>query len=263
MFFLSSAEQDHDQQNQQDGHGHEGRHDERLDLHGISRDADDLGDLGVFYTMATNQHPVAVDAIGGAGDQGAQIPAVLNEQVFGLMGQDDLDLIHLVGQCLVQNAENKGVPCLQLIQIGEQSCRGQAPVARHHAMGAFAAHRQACPLQMADGDLQDRLIGTMIDRQGDTDTGNLDIAHNAVAADVQKFIIGDLLLIRQDENVVPLPQVPVIGDSGLPHRGIFFGVDVGHLFGIGGDGPRLVQRVPVVGYRGIQYQGQANEEDQY
>ena len=101
----------------------------------------------------------------------------------------DVDLVHLIGQNFVQHTEHKGISFRQLVQIGEQLRRRQSPMAGNHAVGAGTTYGEGTALDMADGDLQHRVLSAMVDRQGDPDGGDLDIAHDAVAGDVQQICI--------------------------------------------------------------------------
>ena len=96
---------------------------------------------------------MGIDAVGGAGHQGAQVLPRLDLQGGHVLRLHDQDLVHLVGHHLVQHPDHKGVPLRQAVQIGEQPGAGQAPVAGQNAVGALAAGGQAGPLQMAHGHL--------------------------------------------------------------------------------------------------------------
>ena len=102
----------------------------------------------------------------------------------------------------------------------------------------------------------------MIDGQGAVNTGNLDIAHNAQAGNIQQLFIGRFLLLRQQVGIVPLQKGCVIGGSRLPKGLILVLVQAGDLLGIDRDGPGLVLGVPVIADGGIQQQGQPKKEDQ-
>lgn len=147
---------------------------------------------------------MGIDAIGGAGHQSAQVLPGLDLQRVHLGGLYNEDLVHLVGQHLVQHPDGEGVPLHDLVQIGKQLGAGQASVAGEHAVGALAAYGQAGPVHMAHGDLQNGFGGAVVDGQGHIDIGDLDIAHNARAAEVQKLFILLLLLLRQGEAVHPV-----------------------------------------------------------
>ena len=66
-------QQQQDQKQQQHGKGYNGRHQQRLNLDSVSRYANQPGLRGVLDPMPPHQQPVAVDAVGGAGHQGAVI----------------------------------------------------------------------------------------------------------------------------------------------------------------------------------------------
>ena len=96
---------------------------------------------------------MAVDAIGRAGDKCAVLLALLNGKVVQFVGQHSADLIHLVGQCLVQHSQQEYVALGQLIQIGEQLGAGQTAVAGQDTVRTLAAGRKRGALHMADSNL--------------------------------------------------------------------------------------------------------------
>ena len=58
-------------------------------------------------------------------------------------------------------------------------------MAGEDAVGALAAHGQGAALDVADGDLQDAVVGAVVDGQGAADFLDVDIAHDAASVDVQ------------------------------------------------------------------------------
>ena len=117
---------------------------------------------------------------------------------------------------------------------------------------------------MADGDLQNGVAGAVADRQGNVDGWDLDIAHDACAADVQQTVILCLLRVGQGKGILPRQQRPVIGCRLRQHPVIGVPVQRLHLLRIVGHGPGGVARVPVVADGRIQKQGNAckQREDQ-
>ena len=113
-------------------------------------------------------------------------------------------------------------------------------------MGAFAAHGQAGPVQMADGDLEDDLLGAVVDGQVDVDLGNFDVGHDAVSGHVQELFVLVFQAVIQNEGIVPAVQRLVVGPGLLPEGGVVLFAQMGHLLGVGADGPTLVEGVPPV-----------------
>ena len=103
--------------------------------------------------MSANQQPVGIDAVGGAGHQGAVVLPLRDFQRGGILRLHDEDLIHLIGQNLIQHPQEEGIPLPELVQVGEQLGAGQTPVTGEDAVGTLPAHRQAGPFQMAHGHL--------------------------------------------------------------------------------------------------------------
>ena len=164
---------------------------------------------------------------------------------------------------MVTYTENKGITNLHLIQIRKQLGAGQSAMAGQQAVGALAAHRQAGADDVPNGDLQHLVGGAVVNGQRNIDGGNFDMAHNAGTGGIQQGRIAGQSGFIRNEAVVEPGNGTVIFVGGFPH-GIVAGViDGGHRLRIAGDGSGLVQGVPVVGHRGVQHQGQANEEDQY
>ena len=62
-------------------------------------------------------------------------------------------------------------------------------------MGAFAAHRQARPVQMPHGNLQHGFLGAVVNRQADVDLRDLNVAHDAQTGHIQKLLVCFLLLL--------------------------------------------------------------------
>ena len=86
--------------------------------------------------------PVGVDAVGCAGDQSAVVLPLRDVQIIQLLGEDDADLIHLIGHDLVEDEHREGVTHGHLVQVSEQPGGAQAPVACQDGVGALAADGQ-------------------------------------------------------------------------------------------------------------------------
>ena len=250
----------HDQQNQQHGHRYQRRDQQRFDLHGVRRHTNG-GRAGlILYPMSPHQQAMAVDAIGRAGDKCAVLLALLNGKVVQFVGQHSADLIHLVGQCLVQHPQQEYVALGQLIQIGEQLGAGQTAVAGQDTVRTLAAGRKRGALHMADGDLQNRLVRAMIDGKVTLYFGNLDVAHDAVVRNIQQGFIDLLLLLGHDKAACAVVQCFIVSACIRPNLVIRGIVQIGHLLGIAGDGAGLVERVPVIADGRIQQQQRSGKK---
>ena len=201
-------------------------------------------------TAPPHQQPVGVDAVGRAGHQGDVVLALRHLQAVGLGGQDDGDVVHLVGEGPVQHRDGEGVAHLQLIQIGEQLGTGQAPVGRNDRVGAGTAHRQAGAFQMTGGHLQHGIAGAVVDGLLHADLFNGDVAHDAGAGHVQRALV-------RREPVREIQGVRVCGDLRIEGIGRFKigGVirirQLIHIGGIVGHSTGLVQLVDVVADGGV------------
>ena len=109
------------------------------------------------YRNPAHQQAVGVDAVWRTGDQGAVVFPLLNLQSLHILGLYDQDLIHLVGRDLVEDVDMEHIPLHQLIQVGKQGGRGQAPVPGEHPVDAVAANGEGTALQRAHARLQHAL----------------------------------------------------------------------------------------------------------
>ena len=129
-------------------------------------------------------------------------------------------------------------------------------------MGAFAAHGQAGPFQMAHGDLQDRFLRTMIDGQRAINAGDFNIAHDAKTGHIQKLLVFFLLGVAEQVRIDPIGQRCVVAFGRGPDFVVLILVQICNFLGICGNGPGLVEGVPVIADRGVQQQGQPCKKDQ-
>ena len=167
-----------------------------------------------------------------------------------------MDLVHLVGQGFVQHPQGENVPLGELVQVGEQPGGGQAPVAGNHTVGAFTPHGQGGPFDVAHRHLQHLFAGAVVNGQGDIDAGDLHIAHDTAAGHVQQLLVALVLLLGGLEPVSVAKEPAVIVLRRLPQGFVGFIVHFRHGLLVGGDGLGLVHGVPVIGYHGVQQQGQ-------
>ena len=227
---LPLAKDDQKQNQQQDdGNGQERHDDHRLDQHAFSRHGDNTR-LGLD-TMAANQQAVRVDGVGCAGDQGTQVLPRNNAQIPRLLRQDDADLIHLVGQHLVQRPDDEGITLGQLVDIGEQTGRRQTTVSGQDTMGTRAADGQRRALDVADGDLQDAVIRAMINGQGAADLLYFNIPDDTASVNIQLFLVlGPLFLREIGPAATRLGDLLVVGVGALQQFFITVLVHVGHRF---------------------------------
>ena len=98
--------------------------------------------------------------------------------------------------------EGERIALLQLVQAGEQPGAGQSGMPGHHRMRGLAAHRQRTARDMAGRDLQDALVGAVVDRQAHLDAGDGHIAHHTRAGDVEHALVIPFLGIGHDPTVV-------------------------------------------------------------
>lgn len=70
--------------------------------------------------MSLYQKPMGIHAVGGTGEQCHQILAGLHRQALSILRLYHLNVIHLIGQCLIQHMNQKMITQLQLIQVCKQ-----------------------------------------------------------------------------------------------------------------------------------------------
>ena len=96
----------------------------------------------VWNTMTAHQQPMRVDRIRCAGNERDQILAGLNRQLFGIGRQNGSDLIDLIRIRVFKYCDVELVAFFHKVQVREQFCRGQAPVARQRRMSGRATNWQ-------------------------------------------------------------------------------------------------------------------------
>ena len=128
-------------------------------------------------------------------------------------------------------------------------------------MRISAADRQRRPLQMTDGDLQNRFLGRVVDRQIDVDRFDAHVAHDAGPRDVELAAVLCHIRFAHDVAVALLQQGIVIGVRCLHDP---FDLVVGGLVDradVGRDSAGLVVGIPPVADRGIGDDASPDQED--
>lgn len=112
---------------------------------------------------------------------------------------------------------------------------------------------------MADRDLKDAFVGTVVDGQADRDFGDFDIAHRTGAGDIEDRVIERHILFGKFDGVIALAD-GIVKALGLgPQPVIILLGHEGDGLGIACDGARLVEGVPVVADGGIEHDGRARD----
>ena len=96
----------------------------------------------VWDAMAAHQQPMRIDRIRRTSDERDQILAGLNCQLFGIGRQNGSDLIDLIRIRVFKYCDVELVAFFHKVQVREQFCRGQAPVARQRRMRGRATNWQ-------------------------------------------------------------------------------------------------------------------------
>ena len=134
------GDQHPNEKDDQNGDRQERRNEDRPDLDRVRRDHGSA--VGVFDPVSPDQKPVGVDAVRRACDQGAQILAFFNLEVREILRLYDPDMVHLVGEGLIEDRHREGVSFPELIEVCKKPRRGKSPVPGKQAVGALSAHRQ-------------------------------------------------------------------------------------------------------------------------
>jgi hypothetical protein len=171
--------------------------------------------------MSTDQQSVGIDTVGGTGKHGTIVLTLADHEAVYLMRLYNEDLIYLIGQDLIQNAEHKQVSLADLVQVGKELGAGQTPVSGNNAVGTLPTYRKAGPLQVTDSDLEDRVLGAVIYRERNTDAGDLNIAHNTVTGNVQELVILLLLFRGSGIAVGTVQETAVIFSRCLQESFVF------------------------------------------
>lgn len=134
---------------------------------------------------AAHQQTVGIHAIGGAGDQRTQILTGDNPQQTGVVRQHSMDFHHLIGKALLQHMQIKDIPGCQLLQIGKHLLACHTAVPGENAMGAFSTDWKRTAQKMSDAPLQRGIFRPVVDGKIHTDFGDLHIAHDAIASQIE------------------------------------------------------------------------------
>ena len=160
----------------------------------------------VWDADAAHQQPMRVDRIRRTGHQRHIVLPRLDGQRLDLFRQNHRDLIHLIGERLIQCVNRESVADLHQIQIAEQLGRRQTAVRREHRVGALAADGQGRAFYMADHLLQHVLIRAVCDGKPQIQLRDLDITHHAIAIEVEQRIVFRLFRLGHHGQRAPLSK---------------------------------------------------------
>ena len=171
--------------------------------------------------MAPDQETVGVDPVGGAGNQGYIILLPVNFQSVNLVRLHNQDLVNLIGQGFVQHMEVKEISLFQLLQIRKHPGCCHAGMGRNHSMRALTANGQGCSGHVPRAALQGVLAHAVVDGQQHINSGNLNVAHNAIPGQIQKAVVVQSI---QFSGSSAGSQQFIIGLRFRPGRGQLFAV---------------------------------------
>jgi len=133
---------------------------------------------------------VGVDPVRSTCDQGHQVLAVRDIQQLCLLRQNHTDPVDFIGIDISQHMEEKFIPFRQKVQIRKKARLLQSPMSGQNSMCGFSAYRQRSTFYMPHSPLQGCRPGTMKDDKVLLYFRDLQIAHHAIPARIQKAVIG-------------------------------------------------------------------------
>ncbi len=259
-FFAPAGNMPVNEQQYQQGRKHHRDDLHRIDLQGIGGNFDFLIING-FNPVTPNQKTMGIDTVGGAGHERDLVLAGDDGELVGLGGENDEDLLDLVGEDFIQDVDGEGIALDDLVKVGEKPCARQPPMPGNDGMGGRAADGKAGALDMPGRDLQDALRGAVINGQLHVDIGDGHIAHDAGAGDIENVVIaGDGIEIR--EGCVEVCKLFIVG-VGFGKE--FFRLAVVHLsdyFFVVQHNLVLIMSIPPVGKRGVKHHGETHKENE-
>lgn len=248
-------EQQTEQRNKYNGYHRHGIH-----LQGICADLDMLI-IDRVDAVRPDKQTMGVDAIGCTGHQRDNVLAGENCQFIDLGGEDNEDLLHLVGQNLVQNIDREGIALDDMVKVGEKPCAGQTPVTGNDGVRTCSADRQAAALNVTGSDLQHALACSVVDGQLHADIWYGDIAHDARAGDVENIIVaGDVIKIG--ERRVKCGKLFVVGVGFFKKPVAFVVVHFCNSLLVACNGSCLMPLIPPIRESRVKHHGDTNKKNQ-
>ena len=111
LFLGRGGKQQKKRQQQRDGG--DGSDEQGIDADGVGSQAHGLG--LIIDAMTAHEHAVGIDAVGRAGDERTQVLSLLRSQGLNLAGQDNENAVDLVGEHLVERADDEQIALGELV----------------------------------------------------------------------------------------------------------------------------------------------------
>ena len=102
--------------------------------------------LSGIHLMPPHQKSLSIYAVWGAGQQSAVNLALGYLQKTCIVGLNNADLIHLVGDGAVKNGEMEQISDLHSVKVSKQNRRGKTAMCGYNAVCALTAHRKTAAL---------------------------------------------------------------------------------------------------------------------
>ena len=115
-------------------------------------------------SLTPNKESVGIDSKGGTGYQSGKIFSMFNTQECGIVGQNCIDLVYLIGQSFAQDTKIKNISDGELWKIGEHFLTCHSGMGREDGVGAISTNRKRTAQQVANAALKGVVVGTVVDR---------------------------------------------------------------------------------------------------
>ena len=196
--------------------------------------------------FASHKKPVCVDSVRRARHKRAVILPVLDLQILDLTRKNDADLIDLIRDDTPEHNQLERVALLHPVDIREELGRRKTRVARDHAVHRVRRDGQRASREMPGRNLQHALARVVVDRQIDVLLLDLDISHDAGAADVERTLVLRHLVIGHMVPVGKCKQLFIEPAGLIPHGLPLFLGEVPRRPLVGGDRLTLMKIIPPV-----------------
>lgn len=219
--------------------------------------------------MPSHQQTMRIYAVRCTGDEGQVVVPGGDVERFRLIGQDGLDLVDLVGERALEHADEEDVALFHPVQVREQLGGRQPAMAGQRRVRAGPAHGQRRRVDVAHAHLERGLVGAVVDGQRLIQTRDGNVAHHAVAVEVEQLVVLLAQLRGRDGAGIRAtigsgdagkPREPgVVGPRGIEHRlGVLVGQRVDGLL-VSGDYARRVALDEEVRDGGVRHDGEPHQ----
>lgn len=209
--------------------------------------------------MTADQKAVGIHTVGCAGHEGDLVLTGDDGELVGLGGENDKDLLDLVGEDFIQHVDGEGVALDDLVKVGEKPCARQAAMPGNDGMGGRTADGKAGALDMSGRNLKNALGGAVVNGQLHVDIGDGNIAHDAGAGDIEDVVIARNF-VKIGKRCIERGELAVIVAGFGEHLVVLLVVKLGDRFLVAGNDMGRHVLVPPIGEGRIEHHGESHEE---